>query len=442
MTSVPQVAAALQQVLAAIPTEQAGASGYRQRQSKLTAAAFVQTAVLGWLAYPAGSLAELTTIAADVGVPISPQGLDQRFTEASATLLADVLAAAVRQVVAADPSALPVIDRFAAVEVLDSTTITLPEGVAAAWRSCGGRTATTPASAVKATVRLDLRCGRLTGPELTSGRTQDRGTALQHAPLVPNALRIADLGFWSLGVLAALRAQEAHFLSRLHPQTVVCTAATGDRLAVERWLAEQTADQVELAVTLGVTDRVPARLLAFRLPPARAGTRRRQLRAQARAKGTTPSRISLARAGWTLLVTSVPAERLSAAEAMALYGARWQIERLFKRWKSDGKLAAWRSANPDRIRCELYAKLIALVLLQWLGATGGWDRSNASQDRVAATIRRHIPLLAVALAHPRALRTTLRTLAQVLRAVAPITKRRRRPATFQRLLNPAELALA
>ncbi len=442
MASVPRVAAALQHVLATIPTEQAVASGYRQRQSKLTAAAFVQTTVLGWLAHPAGSLSDLTTIAADGGITISPQGLDQRFTAASAAVLDAVLSAAVAQVVGArDPVAQPVLARFAAVEVIDSTTITVPEGVAAGWRSCGGRTATTPASAVKATVRLDLRCGRLTGPELNAGRTQDRGTALHHAPLASNALRIGDQGFWSLSVLRALRAQEAHFLSRLPPQTVVQRADTGHRVDLLDWLGAPEGEACDLAVELGVTERLPARLLAVPVPVLLAAARRQRIRERAHRKGQPPSQTSLDRADWTLLVTSVPGTRLSWAEALALYRARWQIELLFKRWKSDGQLAAWRSGNPLRIRCELLAKLIALVLQQWLLATGGWGRAAYSQTRAAAAIRSHAPLLALALSSPALLRQTLRTLQRVLATTPPIAKRRAKPATFQWLLDP-DLALA
>lgn len=79
MPSVTQVAAALRAVVVELPADWERASGYCRRASKFTGAAFVQTTVLGWLAHPAGSLAELTGVAADVGVAITPQGLDQRF---------------------------------------------------------------------------------------------------------------------------------------------------------------------------------------------------------------------------------------------------------------------------------------------------------------------------------------------------------------------------
>ncbi len=435
MTSVTQVASALRAILIDLPADWERASGYCQRQSKFTGAAFVQTTVVGWLAHPAGSLAELVSVAADVGVAITPQGLDQRFGEGGATLLQMVLEAAVGQIMTADPAAIPVLDRFSAVVVLDSTTITLPDELASVWVSCGGSSAA-PRSAVKATVRLDLCRGRLEGPELRDGRSQDKASGLQHAPVPAGALRIGDLGFWSLRVLQALRDQQAHFLSRLHAGTVVMQADDGSRLDVEAWLAAQREAHAELAVTLGATHRIPARLLAIRVPPAVAEQRRRRIRETAQRKGETPSRVNLARADWTLLVTSVPAEDLSLAEAETLLRARWQIELLFKLWKSDGQIDTWHTANPHRILCELYAKLIAMIVQHWLVLSGGWQRVDRSLVRAAKTIRAHARCIAITLHRPRRLRDVLRVIAACLATGPGVTKRHKHPSHAQLLLHP------
>jgi len=435
MSSVTQVAAALRAVLVELPADWERASGYCRRASKFTGAAFVQTTVLGWLAHPAGSLAELTGVAADLGVAITPQGLDQRFGAGGAALLRMVLEAAVGRIVTADPAAIPLLERFPGVVLLDSTTITLPDDLAAVWVSGGGSGAA-PRAAVKATVRLDLGGGRLEGPVLTDGRSQDKASALQHAPVPAGALRIGDLGFWSLGALQALRDQDAHFLSRLQAGAVVVQAAGGDRLDVEGWLASQGGDEAELAVALGATHRIPARLLALRVPTAVAAQRRRRIRETARRKGESPSRANLARADWTLLVTSVPAAELSIAEAAVLLRARWQIELLFRLWKSDGRIDEWRTANPRRILCELYAKLIAMLIQHWLILTGGWTRADRSLGRAAKTVRAHARGIAIALPRPRRLHAVLSAIARGLATGPGVTRRRHHPSHAQLLLDP------
>ena len=45
---------------------------------------------------------------------------------------------------------------------------------------------------------------------------------------------------------------------------------------------------------------------------------------------------------------------------------RWQMEMLYKLWKQYGRIDEWRTMNQWRILCELYAKLIGLLLQHWL----------------------------------------------------------------------------
>lgn len=441
MSSVPHLADALHHVLRAAPADQARASGFCQRRSKLSAEVFVQTLVLGWLANPAASLAELTSVAATLGVRISPQGLDQRFRPPAATLLEAVLAETIARTVEADPHLTPTLAALTAVLVLDSATISLPDAFAARWPGCGGRVAHQGRAAVKATVQLDLRGGGLVGPELSAGRTQDRQSALLHAPVPPGALRIGDLGFWSLEVFAEMARQDAFFLSRLHPQVRLFTAATGEPLELLGWLEESADGTRELAVELGVQTRLPARLVAARAPDAVATARAERIRTRAHQAGERPRPRALERAGWQLLVTNAPPQRLDAGAALVVARSRWQIELLFKRWKDLGKLDEWRSANPARVQCELIAKLIAALLTHWLLVVGVWARADRSLHRADAVIRAHALGLGRALATKRRLRAALTDLVRVLAACPGLTKRRT-PNSAQLLANPALMALA
>jgi hypothetical protein len=436
MTSIPALARALQSTLLTVPAEVERATGYCRRVSKLSGAAFVQTLVFGWLAQPTASLQALCQVAADVGVAVSPQGLDHRFGPASAALLQAVLDAALERVVASEPVAVELLQRFPAVLLLDSTTITLPDPLAEVWVGCGGHWARTSRAALKATVRLDLVTGQLEGPVLSAGRAPDQTSPVQHWPLPAGAVRIGDLGFWRLDVLAEIRAQQAHFLSRLHVQTVIFRAGERTRLDLEGWLASHPDDQLECDVELGQHARIPARLLAIRVPAAVAETRRATIRADARRNHHAPSQRNLTRADWTLLVTSVPTAQLSVGEAEVLLRARWQIELLFKLWKSGGALATWRSRNPDRILCEVYAKLLAMIIQHWLLLTGGWQTPDRSLPRLAHTIRTHLVLLFGVLDRFRALTATLHRLAAALARLRPSERRRRRPSTAQLLQNP------
>jgi hypothetical protein len=127
-----------------------------------------------------------------------------------------------------------------------------------------------------------LRTGKRVGPQLQDGRASDRA-ALLPTMLPGGALWLADLGSWSLHTLQTLDQHEVFWLSRLPVQTAVydATGQQRDRLAL---LDAQPAATVDLAVRLGEAHRLPARLLAVRVPPAVADARRRRLRAVARKK--------------------------------------------------------------------------------------------------------------------------------------------------------------
>src|SRR5262249_6972368 len=153
MTTIPQVARAMREILTTTADEAARATRFVQRTSPLGGATFTQTLVFGFLGNPQASLEELTQTAATLGVEISPQALDQRFTMAAATCVKQVLDAALTRVITADPVAIPLLARFTAVAVQDSSTIVLPDALAAVWQGCGGSTLESTSAALKLQVR-------------------------------------------------------------------------------------------------------------------------------------------------------------------------------------------------------------------------------------------------------------------------------------------------
>jgi len=436
MTTVAELTHALQEVFTTTADALARRTGFVQRASKLTGAAFVQALVFGWLANPQASVEALAQAAAAVGVEISAQGLDQRFTEAAATFLEEMLAAAVQTVIAADPVAIPLLERFTAVVLLDSSTITLPAALALWWPGCSAGTA-----ALKLHVRYDLCRGCLSGLVVQEGRISDRSTAMQTAPLPRGALRISDLGFFTLGVFAAMTAQGVYWLSRLAPGTAVYTQ-DGARWDVLDLLAAQDTTTVDLTVTLGVDHRLPGRLLAVRVPEEVVNQRRRRLRAEAKRRGRTPSAGQLAWCAWTIVVTSVPPTLLSLREALVLLRARWQIELLFKLWKSHGHIDESRSAQPWRVLTEVFAKLLAMVVQHWLLLVSCWAFPDRSLLKAAHTIRQHALSLASSLAYPAFLDHILAVVQRSIAAGCRLNRRKKHPNTYQLLLEPSLAGLA
>lgn len=436
MVSVVGVSGALQPILTTVADEAAKETGFIRRVRQVTGAVFVQTLVFGWLGQPAASYSQLTQMGAVCGLRISAQGLEQRFTAAAATCLRRVLEAAMGQVLAAAPVALPLLRRFNGVYLADSTTIVLPDALAAVWRGCEGRVATNTRAALKVQVRWEFTAGALELLPLQHGRGSDQAADCAAPPLPPGALRLTDLSYAHLPRLTALRAQRVFVLCRLPAQPAVFDA-TEQQWEAARLLAAQDADLIDLPVTLGTTERVPVRLVARRASSTRAAQRRRQMRQAATREGRTVSAARLALAAWDAYITTAPAEQLSAAEALTLVRVRWQIELLFKLWKSHGRIDVWRSANHWRILCEVYAKLLAMLIQHWCVLLRCWADPYRSLVKAAAVVRQHALTLAGARGRPGLLRAGLATLAQCLAQAGRLTTRRRRPSTAHQLCTLA-----
>lgn len=441
MTSVSQLCQTFQTVLTTVADRAARATRFVQRRSKLTGATFVQTLVFGWWDDPEATYEQLAQTATGLGVPITAQGLDSRFTPEAAECVKQTLEAAVQQVIVADPVALPLLHRFNGVFLQDSTTITLPDALATLWSGCGGSTAEGTAAALKVQAQVNMRDGQFTHLDLQAGRAQDKTAPMQTAPLPPGALRIADLGYLSIPVLRVYGEQGVCWLTR-YQTTLLLFTPDGQPFDLATLLQTCAPQVLDRAVLLSDQHRLPCRLIAVHVPSQVAEERRRKLNAEARRDGRTPSAKQLALCDWVILVTNVPVERLSVDEALVLARLRWQIELVFKLWKSYGRVDESRSAKPYRILCEVYAKLLAMLMHHWVAITCGWQHPNRSWLKTAQTIRQHVISLASALSSEEQLTKVLSTIQVCLAKGARVNPRKTKPNLYQLLLACSEEALA
>jgi len=440
MTTIPQVAQTMQTVLTDEAERAGRQTGMVQRSdAKLTGSVFTQTLVFGLGANPQASLGDLTQTTAALGVEVSAEALHQRFDREAASTLEQVLCAAVRQLVAAEPIVLPILDRFSEVVAQDSTIISLPEALAPVWQGCGNGTEHAGNAALKLQLALDLRSGRLRGPSLHDGRESDHASTLEH-DLSKGALRLVDLGFWDLALLDRLAQRGVYWFSR-------CQALTAIQTADGRWwqllelLTASPDATLDLAVRLGREDQVAARLIAVRAPQEVVDQRRRREIQEAKAKGETVSALRLALAAWTVFATTIPPELLNVDEALILGHARWQIELLIKLWKSHGQIDLVREVQPWRVLCELYGRLLGQIVQHWLLLISCWDQVARSLPKAAQTIRTHWVSLATAMQTRERLEEAISTVARCIHAGCRMNRRKKHPNTYQRFLAAAESCL-
>ena len=434
MCAFSDLAMTLQTLLTTEAEQAAREAGCVRRLRKLSGATFVQTLVLGWLHDSHASLDSLADFAADLGADLTPQALDQRFTPAASRCLATVLTAALHRVIATTPAALTLLQRFQGVYVVDTTTIALPAALADLFAGCGGGSSDAGQATLKVHACLELTCGSLE-LDFGSGRQPDVVSALGRGPLPAGALRLADRGFFNRQVLQDYSDQGVFWITRL-PAGLVVQPAQGQACSLATFLSRQQGDGVDCWVGVGRDQPLSGRLLARRAPAAVVAKRRQRLHKQAKKKGRKVSAAQQTLCGWTIYLTNLTAEVLRWQEVWVLARARWQIELLFKLWKSHGGLEASRGERSERVLCEVYAKLIGQVIQHWLLVTCAGPSVTYSHPKAARRVRRQIAVLALLLPVVEEVVLVLRRLQTRMQKHCRVQKRGRRPSLYELLLDP------
>jgi hypothetical protein len=128
---------------------------------------------------------------------------------------------------------------------------------------------------------------------------------------------------------------------------------------------------IDLPVSLG-QERVSCRLLAYRLPEKVVEERRRKALEDARKKGRTLTQDYLNWLTFGLYITNVTQEVWSAKVVRIVYGLRWQVELMFKNWKSLLKIHILKGTRPERIKCILYGRLMTITMMTLIGSYASW----------------------------------------------------------------------
>jgi DDE family transposase len=427
---------AIQEVIGSDADRLAQEHGLSRRSGKLSGGAFARTLVLSYLRQPDATLDQIAQTAALVAEPVTPQAIDQRFTSQAAAHLKACLEAAVGRILPAEEvAATKLFERFTEVCVQDSTTLELPDEFESIYRGCGCSIPSVANSALKFQVRFELKRGGLSRFAIEPGRAADVATPLQTEAIAAGSLHLRDLGYFDLSVFRTIDSEKAYFLSRLHQPIVVFDLA-GCRRELAQWLDRHKTAVVDLNVTLGLADRMPARLIAIRVPRRVWRRRLKELRRQGSKKGYTPSPQRIALCRWNVYITNLPPTLLTVEEAQALIRLRWQIELLFKQWKSQGRLDQSRSNRPERILAELFAKMLALVIQHWILTRCCWRFANRSLNRASRAVQCLAGAMAAAWQNATQLATLFQQIARALERTGRVERRRKQPSAFQVIDNP------
>lgn len=263
-------------------------------------------------------------------------------------------------------SDLPRLAKFNRILIQDSTKAELHEKLSPYFKGSGGAASK---SAVKIDYIFDYQSEETINVEFFSGNIPDQTLANRIiAFLEKNDLVLRDLGYYLLNSMKKIEEKEAYYASRFKVDVNVYERKESKKpLDLAKFLDEKICQGiVDETVFLGA-ERHPVRLVACLMSEEAINKRLRDANRTASRRGVKMSKKKRTLLKYSIFITNVPANMLSAQEIMAIYRARWRIEIIFKQWKSCLKLHLFKGFNKERFHCFMYGRLIMAILMGSLG---------------------------------------------------------------------------
>jgi hypothetical protein len=371
-----------------------------QRESKLTGHIFLITYTFAMSIYANPTLEQLTALLDQVldrfDEAISRVSLHQRINEYAVQFFEAMLAQAIR-INLPPAQTLKILEQFVEVIIVDSTSFQVPANLAHLFKGAGGSGSE---ASIKIRFGYDLKSGRFFY-KIQSGNASDnqKGNGVVEE-VRSGALRLSDLGVFNLPGFAELDAKGAYFLSRwkigvnLYQRT---DAGECVPLNLLRFVKRMKQAHTELAVSFChekayypirlVIEKVPARV-------ARQRIRRRKRDCQRKKRSFSPAFKVWASVNTS--ITNAPKKKLPGQVCRLFYSIRWQIELIFKLWKSNFALARVAGIRKERVLCTLYAKLLCIfgssTLVYWArNAVWNTCKRELSEFRASKVLQTFLP---------------------------------------------------
>jgi len=299
---------------------------------------------------------------AEHSITLSKQGLDSRFSPASVAFSKSLLEEAIATQVL-DAHTFNSLEIFNRILIKDSTKFNINELLKDEFPGSGGSGSD---AGVSIQLEYDLQTGKINDLDLQAQSKNDSKDASNKQDKIQKFdLLIRDLGYYSDKVIEAICKKEAYFISRLCYSSNVYATLEATQPFDFRLLYDEMKNtgiqHKELNVFVG-NKRMPLRLVIALLPEEVQIERvRKRNKENKKRKQNTTDEFKV-RAHFNLFICNIPQEALTKEKVCDLYRVRWQIELIFKTWKSLMKINVLQKMKPDRLKTTLYMNLLWIVV--------------------------------------------------------------------------------
>jgi Transposase DDE domain len=340
-------------------------TGFYKRKSKVTPSVFFDLLMYDMNSGNSKSLNQLSIEAlSEHDVEVTKQGVDKKFNEHTLEFLKSLIE---KQLSVELDNQIDAgwLSSFTRVTIRDGSRFKLPEEYKDYFPGSGGSGSSAGACLQ---FEFDLKSGQVTDLDLTASNRPDVKDALELLDNVTKGdLVIRDLGYYAFKSFKNIIEKEAFFISRLGVKSTVFEVICGDykKLDFKTVYDQMKRDKQSSTykdVFIGSEEKIPVRLVIDLMPDDVYEQRMRKIRKQHKKKGYKTSEEYKFIARFNLFITNVPKEVLPDEVISSLYRMRWQIELIFKIWKSVIGIHHTRKMKHQRWLCLLHFKLLMMIV--------------------------------------------------------------------------------
>lgn len=337
------------------------------RKSKLDGFKFLSCLVFTYQSGDRFSLLDMVSfLFKDFRISITKQSLHDRFNSKAVEFLKNCLDKLLLQKIHHQGDTSTLKSHFNRVRIKDSTKFSLPNSFSQKYKGYGGALHNS-SSMISIQYEYDFLSGQSMDLRLTDGVKNDQSDSRDFThDIQEKDLFLRDLGYCTIDFLSRVNSGSAFFVSRLAPKTNIYSCKDSknpiDVKDYLKKLKKHGLEFMEVEIFLGKKARIPVRALISLAEMDTYEKRLRKTSKQARSSGNNVSDAFKTRAKLNILVTNVPQKLLAAESIRKVYSLRWQIELLFKVWKSQIKINKFTTGKMERFECQLYGKLIWIIL--------------------------------------------------------------------------------
>ena len=254
---------------------------------------------------------------------------------------------------------------FSSIQLTDATSFRISDNLSTFYKGYKGNAGP---SVLKIHLNYDLLNGQIEEISLGDGSVHDNAYNFgKNEEIKPAGLYLRDLGYYSFDYFRQLEESEAYFLSRAKTNVTFYQRdidGNYQKMSWEDYLPlEGTSNDIPAVYLGSYKEKLRVRLVVESVPKAIAKKRIKKLEEyQQKQKDKSVSKKRKAMCYYNVFITNVPVTKLATNQIRAVYSLRWQVEVMFKLWKSHYNIDKVKKMSIFRFECHIYAQLIVALL--------------------------------------------------------------------------------